>query len=486
MKSKWIRRLAIGLTALAVLVAAFYAVENWRGKRAWEKYKAEQEALGVSFDWESFIPEPVPDDQNMAKAPPFDDLFVPRKGEPRLAGLVVPSCDAWVDLPKTRIPTCSDWIECRTNSPTTAYMQTNAPLLEEVVQATIRPYFQLPSSIDPLGGNWVLDLSMLRKLARVQEFHAMAALCGEDADTAFTNVLTGLRLGNALQGEADFATPQTSQSIRNCMINSVWVGLARRQWTEKHLATFQNALEQNDEISNHVLAMRGEALTTTLLLQNAIQDRLTQEQLHSGIYLKLYRLFPKGWHYLNMIDVHRFYTLHYIPAFDVEAHRIYPSRVDALCLDLFKRDDPYAHQPKFILRPMLRIWVFLRIYSTAKPTRLQTSTDHAALACALERYWMKHGAYPDELQALVPEFIAKLPTDVITGESYHYAKTDNGRFKIWSVGWNQTDEGGVVDPKDSTQGDWVWQYPAKSAATGNPDTQRKANGDSSGRDAPRE
>ena len=47
-----------------------------------------------------------------------------------------------------------------------------------------------------------------------------------------------------------------------------------------------------------------------------------------------------------------------------------------------------------------------------------------------------------------------------------YRTTDN--FILYSVGWNETDDGGVVVFKqrsssdvDISQGDWVWQYPQK-------------------------
>jgi hypothetical protein len=47
----------------------------------------------------------------------------------------------------------------------------------------------------------------------------------------------------------------------------------------------------------------------------------------------------------------------------------------------------------------------------------------------------------------------------------HYRLKPNGRFVLYSVGWNETDDGGVVviDPKHGTVprdvGDWVWEYP---------------------------
>ena len=70
-----LRRLLFVFLGLVVLVAIFYAEEDWRGKRAWEKCKAELEAKGEMLDWNAYIPPPVPDDQNFFKAPKMEEWF---------------------------------------------------------------------------------------------------------------------------------------------------------------------------------------------------------------------------------------------------------------------------------------------------------------------------------------------------------------------------------------------------------------------------
>jgi len=65
------------------------------------------------------------------------------------------------------------------------------------------------------------------------------------------------------------------------------------------------------------------------------------------------------------------------------------------------------------------------------------------------------------LEALSPRFISVLPNDVITGQPYKYDRTEDGQFILYSVGWNEKDDGGVPGKTlfDQTQGDWVWAYP---------------------------
>ena len=73
--NRWLRRSMICFGALAALVAAFYAEEDWRGRRDWNQYKEATEARGESLDYATYIPKPVPDDQNFAATPFLKSFF---------------------------------------------------------------------------------------------------------------------------------------------------------------------------------------------------------------------------------------------------------------------------------------------------------------------------------------------------------------------------------------------------------------------------
>jgi hypothetical protein len=51
-----------------------------------------------------------------------------------------------------------------------------------------------------------------------------------------------------------------------------------------------------------------------------------------------------------------------------------------------------------------------------------------------------------------------LPNDSLTGEPYKYRRTDNDHFVLYSVGWNEKDDGGVPGKVlfDDANRDWVW------------------------------
>jgi hypothetical protein len=88
------------------------------------------------------------------------------------------------------------------------------------------------------------------------------------------------------------------------------------------------------------------------------------------------------------------------------------------------------------------------------------------VACALERYHLAHGEYPESLDTLAPQFVTKIPHDIINGQPLHYRRTDDGRFVLYSIGWDEKDDGGKIfltsnGTVDQKKGDWVWQYPQK-------------------------
>src|SRR4051812_29680837 len=68
-RSRALRRFAFVAATALTLVAGFYIVEDWRGRRAWEKCENDLRSQGAQLDWSQFIPSRVPDDRNFMKTP---------------------------------------------------------------------------------------------------------------------------------------------------------------------------------------------------------------------------------------------------------------------------------------------------------------------------------------------------------------------------------------------------------------------------------
>ena len=173
----------------------------------------------------------------------------------------------------------------------------------------------------------------------------------------------------------------------------------------------------------------------------------------------LFRLVPGGWFDQNKLFSCRLYEKYMLPLVNLEQRLVLPAAVQqSSSMGGERIRSPYRFLAKTIVAPLASC-----VESFAYG---QASVDLARLACALERYRLANGQFPDTLDALMPKFIEKLPHDLINGQPLKYRRTDDGQFVLYSVGWNETDDGGTIGwnksgVPDWHTGDWVWRYPAK-------------------------
>jgi hypothetical protein len=101
-----------------------------------------------------------------------------------------------------------------------------------------------------------------------------------------------------------------------------------------------------------------------------------------------------------------------------------------------------------------------------KTARTETVVQLAVAACALERHRLAHGQFPENLEQLSPQSIAAIPHDPMVNRPFHYQRTDDGWFQLYSVGPNDKDDGGVMasgDKSDKGEKDWPWPVPTHPA-----------------------
>lgn len=79
-------------------------------------------------------------------------------------------------------------------------------------------------------------------------------------------------------------------------------------------------------------------------------------------------------------------------------------------------------------------------------------------AIAIERFRLKNNRLPEKLQELVPDYISAIPKDPWkNGEPITYIKEDNFAFKIYSIGMDREDDGGMKkDLKEGREQDIVF------------------------------
>jgi hypothetical protein len=103
-----------------------------------------------------------------------------------------------------------------------------------------------------------------------------------------------------------------------------------------------------------------------------------------------------------------------------------------------------------------------------KVMAIETSRTLVVTATALQRYKLRHGSYPTDLAALVPDLLPTLPRDPADGDVLHYRANSDGNFLLYSVGGDFADNGGDPQPANTSPAsfywqrgrDWVWPQPA--------------------------
>jgi hypothetical protein len=234
-------------------------------------------------------------------------------------------------------------------------------------------------------------------------------------------------------------------------------GISTGAWSDQELVTLQKYFESVELLAGFDAALRGgERNSVTRLVEDLPRKQFVammagndSKNLKEHAFNLTVRWCPRGWLFQNAVSYSQMMQMSFA-GYDVQAQRVFPDKCDAATT--------------FANGQMLRVTPFKYLAAVAVPhiakatqamAQQQTSLREATLACALERYLRAHGEYPETLVALVPQFIAKLPSDLMTGEALKYQRVDTNQFSLYSVGWNLKDDGGRRT-RDRTAGDWVW------------------------------
>jgi hypothetical protein len=483
----------LALILIGLLVAAF---ENWRGRRAWEKFRTEWEAKGEQFDIAAFIPKPVPPEQNFAMTPLLAPLLDYDRRNPakwldpagrdranavsgalgNYPGRKAPPPGNWqtatlIDLQKWR-----DYFVGHTNYPSATNSGSPArdvlsalrkfdPELEELSAAAARPYSVFPIHYEEHINTLLPHLATLKGIAQLVRLRALARLGADDKSGAFRDVKLGLRLTEAASSEPITISHLVRIASVQITVQPVWEGLARHQWTEEQLAELQSALANIRVLEAYGQTIRGERAFSNLMMDEMRTGRHLNlsDVLGNGegqMLSSARRFVPSGWFYQNQLTLNRLYQERCLPLVDATKHRVYAQQTR-------EADDVPELKSRGLYNIFARLLFPAIVKLSAKFANGQTTVDLATVACALERHRLATGQYPEQLDLLVPRFIAKIPTDVITGELLKYRREPDGTFVLYSVGWNETDDGGEPGVTksgaglDPNQGDWVWRYPSK-------------------------
>ncbi len=454
--------LVCGATAL---LAIFHLEENWRGKRAWESWKAQRLAMGDRYDWSELAPPPVPDADNFAKEPLIEAAVL---GKSSLLGdfrwsAKAPQFANWRLGQKEDV---AAWASSFGVSDLRSALKPIDGRLDELVRATQRPACRMPFryqypeiSEDPVPG-----LLGFRAAARMLRLRALARLHSGDSAGALEDTLGGLRLARQFQREPDLLSSLLASAVSTFAMQPVWEGVSSHAWSEPQLAELQAELGRLDLIASFRRAVQSERVFMAQAVeaearesawkrakdQAFIPDDSGAIQVDRLTAIRLWLFIPEGWSYQSLRQADGFYAEGFLPALDEKAHAIH----------LRALQSAETRNPSFYNR-LRGVKAALFASQAIRVASHQNALDEARIACALERHRLAQGDYPTALHDLVPAYLEQVPVDVVEGGTLRYSLPSPTRFLLYSIGSDGKDDGGkaATTPEgryDLERGDWAW------------------------------
>ena len=462
---RWSLFIFIGL---AVLVALFYAEEDLRGKRAWENCQREFAAKGIVMDWDKYIPPPVPDDQNFFKAPKMAAWFVKLPAMP----------NRWAstnDFNESQI--FSKRLYSNTNTTATitteraasdylAWSDQFQPDFDLMREALKRPYARMDGDYAKPYEQPIPNFVNVRNVAQVLAQRAKCDLLLGQADKALQELTLLHDMRHLLEGAPTgkpmtLVTAMINVAVTGLYVDTIAVGLQSRAWQEPQLTTFQKQLAEINLTPFVLQSLQEEPAAVCRDIEIAPGPSffgLFDWRDHAKWTDKIgWWLWPRGWIYQNMVNVATL-ELKPLDGFDLAHDTVAPHKFDEALREV---NDFFAHKSPYKLLAAGAIPNVTKAMQTTAHN--QTLVNEGQIVCALERYRLAHGEYPGSLDVLSPQFIEKIPHDIIGGQPLIYRPTADGKFLLYSVGWNETDDGGQNSPPaqnngvDFTKGDWAWK-----------------------------
>ncbi|HEV2456323.1 MAG TPA: hypothetical protein VGY98_18815 [Verrucomicrobiae bacterium] len=360
-----------------------------------------------------------------------------------------------VSLTGVRITAASDYLK---------WSDQFVPAFDDIREALKRPYAILPGDYSNPVFMPIPDFVTMRALAQTLAQRAQCDLLLGKPDDALQN-LTLIHDSCRILEKPGIGHPESLvEAMIDVAITELYAamiaeGLQRHAWQEPQLITLQKQLKETDLCPVVLESLREQPAHLSRMAEMATLSGIAQ-MITPPVWgsIRPFRwAVPRGWLY-QMMAVTAKLESETLTNVYLENNTVFPKKVDETMRDISSSLD--SHSP-FYLLARIAIHNWNKAWQTTAHS--QTLVNEAQIACALERYRLVHGEYPETLDDLAPHFIQSIPHDIIGGQPLHYRRTGSGKFLLYSVGWNETDDGGSVvllgknGNIDYSKGDWVWK-----------------------------
>ena len=487
--ARWTVGIVLGF---ALLITFLWQNENRRGKRLWEETCARLRAAGEPVELADIIPPMIPDEENVAAAPIFAEVFANEKSArltkfsdafgrspvrttksppvpcPRARPLYpddMSHLDEWRDFLRDFLSSGRPTMSMAPADEILHYLSRWDGETQELRKALQRPKCRWPLRYEngvsvegPIPG-LVLGI-LIGERPRL-----LAEAAKGDVTSCTETLLADFRLVRATGENGRLLGVLLNATYEDAMVlKSLQHIFPVVQFKEPQLAALQQQLSMIS-LAPVSQALRQERVIWSHAMQHFTIDELSHihdsedvlpfsatpreaQQLARSVLLLAVANRPEGWQLIDAADYMNFMHDEVEACVDVAAGTILLSRVNAMEIALEVKRNAAGRIS------LMRDFPDYFGSVLKREANRQALAREAGLWCALERYRLKNGHLPNGLGELVPEFVGSLPCDPVNGLPLRYVRKGENDYLLYSIGWNGIDDGGVESKRD--RGDWVW------------------------------
>jgi hypothetical protein len=296
--------------------------------------------------------------------------------------------------------------------------------------------------IGPIDANWITlllpHIQSLRSCARALKLEANVRAHEGTAHGAAETLHVGLALARSLEQEPVWVSQLVHAAIFGMMVNEFKRQLPLVHFADEDLQMIAADLAQFDFAASAKRAMIGERAGGLSTFANPRSMGLNRWQ---ALYSQTVRGADQALFLEIMSDYVESTTLPWPQML---------ARTDELASQLRGRITR-MHPMTSILLPALSA-------ATNALARCEVERRLMIVTIAIERYRQRMGRPPDELAALVPEYLSELPTDPTTGDPFQYATFEAG-FVIYSPSQRFPMQGLRADPETDANPELLFRDP---------------------------
>jgi len=496
------------LLGFIVLVTAFLLIERWRGQIALANYKKELRAKGEKLSPQDFV-KPFKAEDNGAPVvyaaveKLTNGIVLPYSYPPRMklleSGRAVVGFrePEWVEKDPFRDGDTIKGLVTFHWAYLAADLQTNAAALAEI-QAALRQSV-LNNQLDFAAGT-KMKFGRLAPVKQLTHWFGGATQLalheGRNAD-ALQYLVSQIHLPRLLAEDGIVISELVRIAIATIARTDTWEALQAEGWTDADLAAMQQAWAEQNFARNMSRSLEGERV---YMAQCSQQLRASNEDTYEMMFGEYSVWFSgsdsqnSGWwkwleeHPYNeeimgalrkqiFCRLWRFSWSHQSELRTWQTMQELTDIMRAATTNASNQSSEAAVSEFYAKVGDMNFYDQIRFPSfdgvgglsrtVNKAMQAETHRSLCLTAIALKRYSLRHGKLPENLNALVPEFLSTVLVDYMDGQPIKYRLNADGSFTLYSVGEDGKDDGGDMTLLQGTKSrdlwkrrDYVWPAPA--------------------------